>query len=435
MKKVFIVCFAFLSAILQVACSSKTFEAADPTDKNDGMRQDVEISLWTFPIGNWGNPTVVASLIDGFHKSHPNIHVSVECLSYESGDEFISQAIDNGSTPDLVFEGPERLVANWGNMGLLADLSDLWELSCAKEIFGQVRDACRHRNGAYYEFPICTTAHCMAINYDMFQAAGALQYIDEETRTWTTEGFIKAVEALRKYGQEHVAAIYCNGHSGDQGTRALVNNLYGGSFTDDSHTEYIVESKENIKALRLLDSLEGITFEPEMTAREEIHSFGNKELAMAFCWNVSQEISQIVNNPNLDFEILPMAFPTDSGQPRLQGGIWGFGVFDNGDQQRIEAAKEFIRYMSVHEEQYKRAVLASTYWPVREIENIYENDMLMTEYSVFMEYMADYYQITPGWTQARTAWWNMLQKIGDGVDISKAVNEFSSAVNSSNSIE
>ena len=40
------------------------------------------------------------------------------------------------------------------------------------------------------------TAHCMAINYDAFVAAGADQYIDTETHTWTTENFIKAVDAL-----------------------------------------------------------------------------------------------------------------------------------------------------------------------------------------------------------------------------------------------
>ena len=61
--------------------------------------------------------------------------------------------------------------------------------------------------------------------------AVALQYIDEETHTWTTEDFIKAVSALVAYGQEHVGVVYCKNQSGDQGTRALVNNLYGGSFT------------------------------------------------------------------------------------------------------------------------------------------------------------------------------------------------------------
>lgn len=61
--------------------------------------------------------------------------------------------------------------------------------------------------------------------------------------------------------------------------------------------------------------------------------------------------------------------------------------------------------------------------------DIYENDALMTEYGGFMRYMGDYYQITPGWAQAREGWWKMLQKIGDGEDVDKAVREFSERVN------
>ncbi len=60
------------------------------------------------------------------------------------------------------------------------------------------------------------------------------------------------------------------------------------------------------------------------------------------------------------------------------------------------------------------------------MDNIYENDMLMTEYSNFMPYMGDYYQITPEWDKARTAWWQLLAKIADGTDISEAVKGFPS---------
>ena len=54
----------------------------------------------------------------------------------------------------------------------------------------------------------------------------------------------------------------------------------------------------------------------------------------------------------------------------------------------------------------------TSFWPVRDWENIYANDALMTEYSIFIPYEGDYYQVTPNWTAARTAWWNMLQKVG-----------------------
>ena len=79
------------------------------------------------------------------------------------------------------------------------------------------------------------TTHCMAINYEVFEQAGALQYLDEETRTWTTDDFVAAMETIRDSGLTAVPGIlYCGGQGGDQGTRALVNNLYSGTYTTPS---------------------------------------------------------------------------------------------------------------------------------------------------------------------------------------------------------
>lgn len=437
MKKIFLFMTILLTAIFLVSCAGNSPQPSEITaDNGDGENsedneateeqekaEDIEITLWTFPVGNWGNPTAVGNLLAGFHQEYPNILVSVEYLTYDTGDTQIEQAFADGSAPDLVFEGPERLVATWGANGRMADLSDLWDSSSAAAIYENVKEACKSPSGAYYEFPICMTAHCMGINYDLFKAADALQYIDEETHTWTTEGFLNAVQALTDYGVDTAGVIYCKSQGGDQGTRAIVNNLYGGSFTNDTHTAYAVDSPENIKALQTLYDLEAIKFEPEFTGVDAINQFVSKESAMTFCWNVSQEIQQTINNPDFDFDVFPMAFPSDD-KPRLPGGIWGFGIFDNGDDARIEAAKSLIRYMTENDDIYRKAVLTSAYWPVRDMGNIYENDMLMTEYSVFTPYMDDYYQVTPDWPKARAAWWKMLQKIGEGADASEAVKGF-----------
>ena len=41
-----------------------------------------------------------------------------------------------------------------------------------------------------------------------------------------------------------------------------------------------------------------------------------------------------------------------------------------------------------------------------------------------MHYMGNYYNVVPGWAAQRTEWWNMLQDIGEGGDITAEVNEF-----------
>ena len=422
MKKTAALLCLLLSATLLVSCNSRTHDVGP--DQTSDSPEEIELVLWTFPVGNWGNPTAVSNLLTSFHKEYPNIFISVECLDYDTGDGRVSQAAQDSALPDLICEGPERLVANWGERGWMADLSDLWESDTAGTIYANVRNACRHSSGAYYEFPVCMSAHCMAINYDMFREADALQYIDEESHTWTTEGFIEAVRALTAAGQERVGILYCKSQSGDQGTRALVNNLYGGSFTDSAHTSYTVDSEAHRRALQLLYDLDGIIFEPSLTSSDAIDLFCKKETAMCFCWNASIELQQTINNPDLGFDVFPIAFPTNGDAPRLEGGIWGFGIFDSGNEARIEAAKTFIRYLTEGDAPYTKAVITSSYWPVRDIGNIYENDIFMTEYSIFRPYMGDYYQITPGWADARTAWWKLLAKVGTGSDIAEAVKDF-----------
>lgn len=398
--------------------SGDSGEEAEPAE---GTVQAADITLWTYPIGNWGDSATVDSLVESFNAVYPDIRVTVEYLDYTNGDDQINTAIEGNQAPDIVLEGPERLVANWGARGLMVELSDLWTEEAKSSIYESVRNACEGEDGNFYEYPLCMTAHTMAINQDIFEQAGALQYIDIENRTWTTEGFQKAVQAVYDSGQTNVGAVYCSGQGGDQGTRALVNNLYGGTFTNAEHTQYTANSEENIKALELLKSMDGINFDASIAGGDEINMFCNGTFAMAFCWNVSQEKN---NLENINFEVLPMAFPTDSGDPQLCGGIWGFGIFDNGDAAKIEAAKAFIDFMANDEKQAVESVKASNYWPVKDIGNIYEDDELMTEYSRFVEYMGDYYQVVGGWAEARTAWWNMLQQIGSDTDVTTAVEDF-----------
>ena len=437
-KQVSALLAAGMAASLLVGCggaASSSAAASTPADSTPASAatetatgESADITLWTYPIGKWGDSESVDALLADFNAKYPDIHVTVEYLDYTNGDDQVNTAIEGGSAPDLVMEGPERLVANWGAKGLMVDLSDLWTDDQKADISASVESACKDSSGAYYEFPLCMTAHCMAINKTVFEAAGAMQYIDAENHTWTTENFLKAVQAVYDSGKTDVGAIYCSGQGGDQGTRALVNNLYGGTFTDAAHSKYTADSAENIKALETLKAQDGINFDASINGGEEITLFRNGTLQMAFCWNIAQQLNadtaaagQTISGD----EIFPMAFPTESGDPKLCGGIWGFGIFDNGDEAKIKAAKTFIEFIAADPSQVKDSVLASTYFPVRtSVGDIYAGNEVMSEYSKFMGYLGDYYQITPGWTTARTEWWNMLQRVGSGEAVETAVKTF-----------
>ena len=125
---------------------------------------------------------------------------------------------------------------------------------------------------------------------------------------------------------------------------------------------------------------------------------------------------------------------TNKAMSKLQGGIWGFGVFDNGDAAKIDAAKTFIKYFA-DGEGTPDAVKAANYFAVRDtaegidLTGIWADNAIMNEYTKLMPYLGDYYQVTSGWATARTEWWNMLQRIGGGGDVATEVAEFCTNAN------
>ena len=398
---------------------------------------ETDITLWTFPIGDWGNSEKVDEMLAAFNAVHPDIKVTVEYLDYTNGDAQITTAIEAKTTPDIVMEGPERLVANWAAAGKMLPLNDLWTDETIADINANnasVVATCQGTDGNYYMYPLCMTAHCMVINKTAFEAADAMQYIDQETHTWTTEGFENALRALVNAGYFPTGLIYCSGQGGDQGTRALVTNLYDGRFTNEEHTLYTMDSEANIKGLTKLQELanEGlITFDASINGGEEIALFVNGTSQMAFCWNAAQ----VANNKDKladGIELFPMAFPSEDGVPRLDGGVWGFGLFDNGDDEKVAAAKEFIRFICDDETQVRNSVYNTGYFSVRaSVTDLYTGTekAANADYAMFVQYLGDIYQVTTNWTTQRYEWWNLLQRIGDGGNVADEVATYIKNVN------
>ena len=135
MKKALALFLAMVMTIALVACGSQNDPAPSNPDPAPATTPDEdktsepepepapaepagasEITLWTYPIGDWGNEATVKALTDAF-TAETGITVKVDYLSYTDGDDKVNTAITANAAPDLIMEGPERLVANWGANG------------------------------------------------------------------------------------------------------------------------------------------------------------------------------------------------------------------------------------------------------------------------------------------------------------------------------
>ena len=447
MKKIIALLLCLAMVLSLAACSVETVEAPAATEapkaeapaapEAAAPAAATEISLMTYPIGNWGDQATVDALMAKF-EADTGIKVTVEYLTYTDGDDKGNTAIEGNKAPDLIMEGPERLVANWGAKGLMVDLSDMIDATDKAEINAAALKACYTADGSKcYEYPLVMTAHCMAINKTVFEAAGAMEHINAEAHTWkSVNDFFAAVEKVRVHTNKAVGAIACAGQGGDQATRALVTNLKGGTFTNPEHTQYTWNSAENIAALQAIKDCAGIEFNAGIVGGDEIKLLRNGTLNMAFCWNIGEQLKDDgagAGKAGNGDEIMFMAFPSDS-TPLLQGGIWGFGIFNNGNAEKIAAAKKFIKYMC-DSEKTADAVKAANYFAVRnkaegaDLSNVWADNATMKEYNKLMPMLGDYYQVTTNWAAARTAWWNMLQDVGEGQDIAQVVATWADQAN------
>ena len=69
-------------------------------------------------------------------------------MTIKNGDDQINTAIEGKQAPDIVLEGPERLVANWGcKRDSLVDLKDMFEKDAASDIYDPVKAACKSPTG------------------------------------------------------------------------------------------------------------------------------------------------------------------------------------------------------------------------------------------------------------------------------------------------
>ena len=110
-------------------------------------------------------------------------------------------------------------------------------------------------------------------------------------------------------------------------------------------------------------------------------------------------------------------------------GPYGFGVFDKGDEAKIEAAKTFIDFVCNDQTVGTEAVKTTGFFPVHsDWGDVYEGDAdaeLRAPFALMRDYLGRYYNLTGGWTEQRGFWWPMLAEIlTTGADPQTAADSF-----------
>ena len=420
------------AAILSLAACGNSGGSNKSADSGNSSGK-TEITWWAFPVftqekANDGVGTYEKEIIKAFEKANPDIKVKLETIDFKSGPEKITTAIEAGTAPDVLFDAPGRII-QYGKNGKLVELNDLFTNDFVKDVNNnQIIQASKAGDKAYM-YPISSAPFYMALNKKMLKEAGVEDLVKEG---WTTADFEKVLKALKAKGYTP-GSLFSNGQGGDQGTRAFISNLYGGSVTDDKVTKYTTDSPNFVKGLNkavswIKDGL--MTNGSQFDGGADIQNFANGQTSYTVLWAPAQKGIQAKLLKASGVEVVEVPFPSDNGKPALEYLVNGFGIFNNKDKKKVEAAKKFVKFIADDKKWGPKNVVRTGAFPVRSSFGKLYNDKRMETISTWTKYYSPYYNTIDGFAEMRTLWFPMLQSVSNGDEkVESALKTFTEKAN------
>ena len=406
---------------------------SDKTASSGSNSGKTEITWWAFPVftqenANDGVGTYEKSIIEAFEKANPDIHVNLETIDFKSGPEKITTAIEAGTAPDVLFDAPGRII-QYGKNGKLADLNDLFTDDFVKDVNNDNIIQASKAGDKAYMYPISSAPFYMAFNKKMLEDAGVANLVKEG---WTTSDFEKVLKALKDKGYTP-DSLFSNGHGGDQGTRAFIANLYGGSITDEKVTKYTTDDPKFVKGLEKAVGWinDGLMMNgSQYDGGADIQNFANGQTSYTLLWAPSQNGIQAQLLEASKVDVVEVPFPSESGKPALEYLVNGFAVFNNKDEKKVAASKKFVQFIADDKEWGPKNVVRTGAFPVRTSFGKLYDDKRMETISGWTQYYSPYYNTIDGFAEMRTLWFPMLQSVSNGDEkVEPALKTFTEKAN------
>ncbi len=398
--------------------------SAEPA-KEAPTNKQVKLSFWNFP--NWKKIDDIPgkyeeTVIAAFKEKYPNVDIEVTMIDFTSGPEKITSAIAGGTAPDIIYDAPGRIIS-WGNDGVLAPLNDMFTPELLKEVSPSLVEGCISGDN-YWMYPSHTTPFMMAFNKEMLEKHGLLNMLNlEGDRRWTVEQYEALLRALKEKGEKG-AVIFCKTQGGDQGTRAFIANLFGGSVVNADKTAYTLNDEKSVKALEWTKKMidEGLLINGAAhDGTAAILEFNEGRVSHSILYSVVN-IGTMERVNNFTPILVPYPSPSD---PSLECLNAGYCVFDNGDPDKIAMAKEFIKFAVTDPVWGKKNAQATGCLSAFSSLNTDNGLTPDQEYSATMtKYYMPYYNTVKGFAAMRPFWFPALQAAFTGEKTPKAALDY-----------
>ncbi len=276
-----------------------------------------------------------------FTEQYEAANVTIDVKMFALADEVsaVAETFDTEDAPDILYEGYFNM-AGYIHTGRVVPLDDMITEAIRSDIYDSAWTISM-TNGKTYMMPFLTMQNILIYNKEYFQSCGLDAYCGEgtEIQNWTMDEWTEILDTLAANLPEdvHPIAMYGKNNQGDTHIMSYLRAFGSKIFDDEGNFD--LESPEAVRALEWLQGgVERGWYPPhpenlEMKDCSEL--FSTKKMVLYNFNGANKSLYDDLNHYGF------VNYPGDVATSFPNG----FEVFDNGDEEKVRIAKDFLRYL------------------------------------------------------------------------------------------
>lgn len=400
-------------ALLALVCLSGCSDHKPAEGK--AVKKKVELIAATPPLiyGELGRGDLATSAYTDFLEyaaekfsaqyEEADVQIRVVGFDYLEERQAITDKFDTPEAVDVLLEGFFNM-GSYIHTGRLASLDDIIGEETRSDISKSMWDEGVYQ-GKTYMYPFYHLPNTMAYNAELFRQTGLERFIrpKDQIASWTLDDWEIILDTLaEKLPQSSFPMMmYGKNNQGDTHIMVLLR-AFGCPFFNEKGA-FQVSTPEGIQALRWIQDGVHRGWFPPTTANIEcadcIQLFNNGQMALCVTNPANQTFFE---KAGIDARLVN--FPSADGKGLSTTFVTGFGVFHNGDDARVRAAKAFVQFVCSDSE-LTQAVIPNI--PVRSSMQAYYHDSItmVDAYAANEDTVVNFTNNLPNWAGVRQAFY------------------------------
>ncbi len=290
---------------------------------------------------------VIQKMADAFVANYDKVPVDIDVEVFEQNryDDAVVETFNTPHAPDVLY-GDYFNTSTYIHTGRVVTLDDIITDDLREDVYDYLWDMST-LDGHVYLMPYLTRQNVLAYNKDLFRQAALENYIvDGQIQSWTKDEWTHILDTLAANLPESVypMMMYAASSQGDTHIMTLLRSAGSTFFDETGH--FALSTPEGIEALQWIqDGVKRGWFPP--------HSENLEIEDCSSLFRLGQLAIYMVNNASIGRygdTIGLVNFPGNGDHGCATTFVSGFEVFDNGDPQRLEVAKDFLSFVYSNEE-------------------------------------------------------------------------------------